>query len=268
MKHMQKYTITLLKKEEVATGTMSFLLSRPEGFVFKAGQHIDLTIPNPPENDDEGNVRTFSLASAPEEEGLLVATRMRDTAFKRVLKSMPEGSALEMDGPYGNMILQSNTSRPAVFLAGGIGITPFRSMIFEAALKGLPHKIFLFYSNRKIEDAAFLAELRALEKKNENYKLITTLTAPEAAQSGKSDETGYITEAMVRKYIPDFLSPVSPRTERAVHNLSTTKGGNPLSGVGVYYLAGPPAMTGAMREMLSRSGVSEDDIRMEEFSGY
>ena len=240
---MQKYSISLLKKEEVATGTMSFLFSRPENFIFKPGQHIDLTIPNPPENDDEGNIRTFSVANAPEEKGLLVATRMRDTAFKRVLKALPEGSALEMDGPYGNMILQSNIARPAVFLAGGIGITPFRSMAFEAAAKNLPHKIFLFYSNRTLEDAAFLAELRALEEKNKNYKLITTLTASEEAESGKSDETGYITEAMIKKYIPEFLSPI-------------------------YYLAGPPAMTAALHGILTEHGVSEDDIRMEEFSGY
>ncbi len=240
---MIRLTVHLEDKRVIAKDTMSFILSRPEGFLFKPGQHIDLIIPNPPENDGEGNIRTLSLANAPEEEELLVAMRMRDTAFKRVLKSLPESSELEIEGPYGNMILQANTARPAVFLAGGIGITPFRSMIVEAALLHLPHKIFLFYSNRKIEDAAFLEELRGLESKNGNFKLVATFTAPDQKTSDTHEETGYITKEMIKKYIPDLLSPI-------------------------YYLAGPPAMTSAMHAMLTKGGVSEDDIRMEEFSGY
>src|SRR5258708_14324050 len=105
-----------------------------------------------------------------------IAPRMRDTAFKRVLKPMPPGTPITIDGPMGSMTLQNDSSRPAVFLAGGIGITPFISMARRAAHEKLPHKIFLFYSNHKPADAPFLRELTDLQNENHNYKLIATMT--------------------------------------------------------------------------------------------
>ena len=81
----------------------------------------------------------------------MLATRMRDTAFKRVLNTIPPGSAVKIEGPSGSLTLSRNVKRTAVFLAGGIGITPFRSMVFHAAQERLLHRIFLFYSNRRAE---------------------------------------------------------------------------------------------------------------------
>src|SRR5580658_8323501 len=120
---MPAHTVKLLRREEVAEGTMSFHFDKPPDFQFKPGQYLDCSLIDPPESDDEGNIRSFSIASAPAEENLMVATRMRDTAFKRVLKRMPLGSQLKIDGPLGSFTLHSTTSRSAVFLAGGIGIT-------------------------------------------------------------------------------------------------------------------------------------------------
>ena len=133
---MPTYTVRLLRREEVAESTMSFYFDKPAGFQFKPGQYLDCSLMDPSETDAEGNIRTFSIASAPTEKDLMVATRMRDTAFKRVLKRMSLGSQLKIDGPLGSFTLHSNASRPAVFLAGGIGITPFRSMIVNAAREG------------------------------------------------------------------------------------------------------------------------------------
>ena len=101
---------------------------------------------------------------------------MRDTAFKRVLKTMSPGTEVKIEGPFGNLTLHNNLARTAVLLAGGIGITPFRSMVFHAAKEKLAHRIVLFYSNRRPEDAPFLDELQALEHENPNYKLIATMT--------------------------------------------------------------------------------------------
>lgn len=81
----------LIKKEAVAEGTMRFDFERPGGFTYRAGQSIDLTLINPPETDAEGNTRAYTLSSAPQDEHLSVTTRMRDTAFKRVLKDMEPG---------------------------------------------------------------------------------------------------------------------------------------------------------------------------------
>ena len=121
----------LKSREEVAQGTMAFHFEKPAGWTFKAGQFIDITLLDPAETDTEGNTRGFSIASAPQEETLMVATRMRDTAFKRVLKTMPLGTAAKIEGPFGNLTLHNNATRPAVLLAGGIGITPFRSILFR-----------------------------------------------------------------------------------------------------------------------------------------
>ena len=121
-------------------------------------------------------IRAFSIASSPHEETLMVATRIRDTAFKRVLSAMPLGSVVKIEGPSGDLTLHNNVKRTAVFLAGGIGITPFRSIVCRAAKEKLPHRIFLFYSNRRPEDAPFLDELQALQEENPNYTLIATMT--------------------------------------------------------------------------------------------
>src|SRR5450755_4990917 len=123
-------TARLLSRHEVAEGTMAFRFERPANWAFKAGQYLDMTLLDPSETDSEGNVRSFSIASGPHEETLMVATRMRDTAFKRVLKTMPLGTAVKIDGPSGNLTLHNNVKKAAVFLAGGIGITPFQSIVF------------------------------------------------------------------------------------------------------------------------------------------
>src|SRR5262249_36395326 len=143
----ETYEIRLIGRKDVAEGTMAFLFEKPPGFNFKAGQFMRFTLIDPPETDAEGNARTFSIASAPYEESLMIATRMRDTAFKRVLKGAAPGTRLVARGPYGSLTLQEGASPPAVFLSGGIGITPFRRILMQAAWGHLARNMTLFYSN-------------------------------------------------------------------------------------------------------------------------
>ena len=166
----------LLEKKEIADGTMLFRFEKPEGFSYLAGQSVDIILPNPPETDAEGNKHAYTLSSAPHESDLYIVTRMRDTAFKRSLNNMEIGGELDIDGPFGDLTLHENIKRPAVFLAGGIGITPFHSIILEATKNKLSYKITLFYSNRRPEDTAFLSELDNLQNENQNYKLVATMT--------------------------------------------------------------------------------------------
>lgn len=240
---MATYKVKLKNRRQIAEGTMAFHFEKPSRFEFKAGQFIHLTLIDPPETDAEGNGRTFTVASAPYEEELMVATRMRDTAFKRVLKAMPLGAEVTLAGPYGSLVLHDDATRPAVFLAGGIGITPFRSVILRATRDKAPHRLFLFYSNRRPEVAAFLEELEEIERVNPNYKLIGVMT--EIAKSNRlwQGETGHINKEMLAKFINDLTSPT-------------------------YYIAGPPAMVDALRNVLTDAGVSTDKIRAEEFTGY
>jgi ferredoxin-NADP reductase len=240
---MPIYKTILRRKEEIADGTMAFHFEKPGGFVFKAGQFGDFTLIDPIETDAEGNIRGFSLASAPYEADLMFATRMRDTAFKRVLKTMEIGTEVSLDAPYGSFTLHNNSRVPAVFLTGGIGVTPVRSIVLQAAHDNLPHKIFLFDSNRRPEDAAFLNELRGAQEKNSNYTFIGTMTEMEKSSRQWDGESGYITKPMLVKYIGDLTRPI-------------------------YYIAGPAAMVSAMRKSLNEAGVDDDNIRTEEFSGY
>lgn len=235
--------VQVLSREIVADGTMALRLTKPSGFQHLAGQAVSLTLVNPPETDAKGNSRTLSLASAPHEPELMVATRIRDSAFKRSLKSLPMGCTLQLRGPFGEMTLHDDPARPAVFLAGGIGITPFLSMVRHAAEAKLSHRITLFYSNRRVEDAAFLDELQQLERINPNFRLITTMTATSGSMQPWSGETGAIDAAMLSRYLPDVLAPI-------------------------YYFAGPPAMGEAMQNMLKRLGVAKEAMRFEGFSGY
>lgn len=240
---MATQAIKLISRMDVAEGTTAFILERPDNFDFKAGQSADFTLINPPETDAEGNTRAFSIASPPHEPELMITTRMRDTAFKRVLKSMKIGTELNIDGPFGSMTLHNNATRPAVFLTGGIGITPFRSMILRATKEHLAHVLHLFYANRNPESAAFLEELLDLQKQNSNFHLIATMDEAGSSHRSWQGETGHINKNMLTKYLKDLEGPI-------------------------YYVAGPPSMVSAMQKMLNDAGINDDDIRSEAFSGY
>jgi len=240
---MAIHVTRLERRETVAEGTMAFHFTRPSGFQFRAGQSLTMSLIDPPEMDGKGATRTFTIASAPHETELMIATRMRDSAFKRYLKAAPAGTPLRIDGPNGEMVLHDDPARPAVFLAGGIGITPFLSMARHASREQLPNRIYLFYSNRRPEDAAFLAELQEMERRNPNYHLIATMAEAEKSTQAWSGETGFIRRDMLERHLPDTASPN-------------------------YYFAGPPAMTMAMQEMLQGVGIGEDAMRYEEFYGY
>jgi ferredoxin-NADP reductase len=237
------YASRLLNRVEVAEGTIAFHFEKPTGFDFKPGQSADLTLPNPPETDAEGNVRTFSIASAPFEDQLMFATRMRDTAFKRSLKKMPLGTVVKMDSAMGSFTLHKNSAKPAVFLAGGIGVTPFSSIVRQADHDRAPHKLYLFYSNRRPEDAPFVEVLQNLEKTNPQFRFIATMTEMRRSKKTWNGETGRIDQEMLSKDLNELRGPI-------------------------YYVAGPPALVSGMRKMLVASGVDEDDIRSDEFSGY
>jgi ferredoxin-NADP reductase len=240
---MQIYETKLKEREDIADGTMAFHFEKPPGFDYKAGQFADYTLVSPPETDAEGNIRGFSLASAPFENDLIAATRMRDTAFKRVLKTMKIGTGLVIDAPYGSFTLHNNSTIPAVFITGGIGITPVRSIVLQATHDKLPHKIFLFDSNRRPEDAAFLDDLIDAEKKNPNFTFVGTMTEMERSEREWHEETGLVNKEMLSKYVGDLTVPI-------------------------YYLCGPAPMVTAMRKILNEAGVDDDNIRTEEFSGY
>jgi ferredoxin-NADP reductase len=232
----------LAGREIVAEGTMAFRFAKPADWTFRAGQFIDLTLLDPPETDGEGNTRGFSISSAPSEDGITITTRLRDTAFKRVLRAMPVGTPVRIEGPFGNLRLHG-ADRPAVILTGGIGITPFRSILLETIhAGGLPYSVVVLYANRRPQDAAFLDELRALAQRDENLTFVPTMSGLDAGDPWDG-ERGRIDASMLRRHLTDVTNPI-------------------------YYLTGPSNMVQGLRAMLVDAGVNEDDIRTEEFTGY
>ncbi len=244
------YTLGLKERHPVAERTLAFGFEKPAGMTFKAGQFMDVTWLEPTETDAEGNTRGFSITAAPDDPDLTFATRLRDTAFKRYLQQAPLGAKAKVEGPFGNLTLHNKSSRPAVLLAGGIGITPFRSIVRRAAHEKLPHRIYLFYANRRVEDAAFLAELQGLTKENPNFTFIPTITRPDLAKTPWNGETGRIDSTMITKYLKNMKAPEGSVADP------------------VYYIAGPAAMVHGLHAMLNSSGIDDDDIRLEEFAGY
>ena len=191
-----------------------------------------LTLIDPAETDAQGNTRPFSINSAPDDPELIFTTRLRDTAFKRSLGTLPLGTAVKGDGPFGDFVLHNNPKRPAVLLAGGIGVTPFRSIARRAAHERLPHRILLFYANRRPEDAPFLDEFRGLARENANFIFVPTMT--QASRPAWDGDSGHIDDALLAKYL----------------------GKDRQAGAGLvplYYIAGPPGMVAGLRAMLSQT---------------
>jgi ferredoxin-NADP reductase len=237
------FEAALLSRQLVAEGTMAFRFEKPDGWSYRAGQFVDITLLSPPETDAEGNTRGFSIASAPSEGVIMIATRLRDTTFKRVLQTVPLGTQVRIEGPFGDLRLH-HAARPAVILTGGIGITPFRSILLEAIHEGgLPYRVVLFYANRRPQDAPFLEELRSLASRDPNLTIVPTMSAIENAIESWEGELGHIDTAMLDRHLGDVAEPI-------------------------HYLTGPPGMVAALRSMLVARGIDEDDIRTEEFTGY
>lgn len=238
---MRTYKTKLKSRFEVAEHTMAFRLEKPPGFQFKPGQSLDLMLIDPPETDSEGAVRTFSIASAPYEDDLLIAMHLRDSAFERVFATMPLDKELKFDGPVGSFTLHESPAKAAVFLASGIGITPVRSILRHAEKEKLPHQLYLFYVNRRPEDAAFLAELQDLSKSNPRFIFIPSMTEMERSKRNWLGNQGPIDREMLADHFCDLNGPV-------------------------YYIAGPPVMVAAVQQILIKADVNKDDIRTEEFT--
>jgi ferredoxin-NADP reductase len=240
---MVAYSSTLLSRTEVAKDTIAFYFQKPRGFQFTAGQYINLTLLGSQPEPSNGLTHTFSVTSSPFSEELAVTTRMRDTVFKRALSALRIGGEVRIEGPMGSFTLHNNTARPAVLLAGGIGIAPFLSILSYAAVKRLHHPIFLFYANRYLEDAAFIDALWKLEKANPRFRFVPTLTRIIKNYRGWKGETGRISLELLSAHVCNLEIPI-------------------------YYVAGPPTMVAATRRTLNEAGVDDDDIRTEEFAGY
>jgi ferredoxin-NADP reductase/nitrite reductase/ring-hydroxylating ferredoxin subunit len=247
-----KLELKLLEKvSHKGTDVMSFKFSRSDdqnnNLNYRAGQYSVLDLGTM--QDPEGPTRSFTIASSPtEKDVIMITTRIRDTPFKQKLSRLEEGTAVKIMAPAGNFTLPQDYSVPLVFLSGGIGVTPFRSMIKYAADKQLPLKIAMFDSNRNQANILYKDEFDSCAKVNTNLRIIYTITEEEDKNlsSDWKGERGYIDAVMLAKYLTKF---------ELVNS--------------IFYICGPPAMLNAMQKLLSEEiGVPDERIRIEEFTGY
>ncbi len=241
---MPKFTTKLIDRFQVAEGTTAFAFERPANFNFKAGQFFTVILPNPPYNDEKGNRRTFTIASPPQETARLqITTRMTGTALKRSLAEVSLGTPVELLGPSGDFRLHDDAAVPVVFIAGGIGITPFRSMLHDAAARNLAHQITLIYSNRNLEGTAFHEEFQRLAATHMNFKYVLTLTQADKSPKPWNGERRYVNADFLRDHIGDLSKPI-------------------------FYVAGPPGLVAAMTKAVQDAGVNPDRLQADEFEGY
>jgi ferredoxin-NADP reductase len=240
---MAEFEMTLVDRQRIARDTMAFWFdTNLASFGFRAGQHADFVFARSYMEGESDNSRTFSLAGSPlDKEPIMIAMRMRKTAFKTALKSAALGTKFIVSRPRGSFTLHRDITRPAVFLAGGIGIAPIRSILQKATQERLPHKLYLFYSNREADDAAFIEEFESLTAQNPNFTFIPTVTGHRTI--AWPYEKGHINREMLTRYLLGLNGPI-------------------------YYIAGPSGMVTAMTGLLNASGVSDDDMKTEEFGDY
>jgi glycine betaine catabolism B len=242
--------LKLLEKTSIkGTDVMSFKFSRYDKdnhLNYKAGQFAIVDLGT--KEDPKGPMRSFTMASSPTEDAILITTRIRDSPFKQKLANLDIESTVDITSPLGKFVLPDDQSKPIVLLSGGIGVTPFRSMIKYATDNHIPTKITMFDSNRNLENALFKEEFDDCISRNNNLKIVYTITEKEKSGNAKEwkGELGYINEAMLTKYL----------TRNELDN-------------SIFYICGPPGMLIAMQKMLEDDlQIPKQRIKIEKFIGY
>jgi glycine betaine catabolism B len=259
--------ITLLEKDKFeGTDVTSFKFSKQNNdhdnqvledktpFKYTAGQFAFFDIGGV-YNDPKGPIRHFTISSSPTENFIMFSTRIRDSPYKQRLLTLEKGSKVKVRGPEGQFVLHEDYSKPAVFLSGGIGVTPFRSMVKYATDKQLPIKIIMFDSNRNRSNILFRREFDDWVNRNKNLKIIYTISEEGDQENGQSSsaakndwkgEYGRIDKAMILKYLDNNILDSS-----------------------IFYICGPPSMLKAMQSLLQEElEIPNERIKVEEFTGY
>ena len=226
--------LKLISKKPQVPNTISFIFKPDKSLNWIAGQYMEFLIKNsdPTKKPDE---RHFTISSAPFEKNIMLTTRFipgDGSDFKKYLKSLRIGRVIDAKGPDGDFIVE-DPNRNYVFIAGGIGITPFRSIILELAHQNKPINITLLYAN-KTTDFVFKQELEEVQKNNPNFK-IHYFVDPQR-----------IDQSIIQNLIPDYKNPNGP----------------------IFYVSGPEPMVESFEQMLYQMGISQNKVQRDYFPGY
>ncbi len=222
---------TIIKgRKKVAKGTCEITFKRPEKFVFKAGQYIQIAIPELLSPDSRGNSRLFSVTSSPDDlENIRVVFRVSTSGFKQTLVSMPVGATVQIEQAAGSFVLPQSPKQQQIFVAGGVGISPFMSYFNQENTPFEKGQTTLFYGNQNEESAAYVTELRAFAKRYQSFSLQELYERPSS----------------------EFF-----RRNAQMYKDAT------------WWVVGPPAMVGVVVNGLQLGGVDQNNIITEPFEGY
>lgn len=240
IRHEKRNTLVLQEKVELAHTVFGFWFKPSVPLVYKAGQFLEWTLPHA-KPDSRGVRRYFTIASSPTEKDILLVTKFaprKGSSFKDALSHLPAGESLYADGLEGDFVLPSDTTVPLVFIAGGIGVTPFRSMIKYLIDTNEHRNITLLYSVRSESELVFRDVFDNAKQVGVISKYIITGTS---ASSINNNET--ITPALIKECVKDVKTPL-------------------------YYVSGPELMVKAFYTMLIKMGISPKSIKHDYFPGY
>jgi ferredoxin-NADP reductase len=214
----------------------SFRFPRPADLDYKPGQFFFVTL----KQGDKEVTKHFSFSSSPTEKNHIEFTKkFTDHEFSLALKAAAVGDWARIDAPYGQFTFEGQYSK-IVLLGGGIGVTPFKSIIKNATDQALPNKITLFYGCRTPGDIVFHRELQEMANANPNIKLVFTVNEATPDWTGK---TGFINADLVKQQLSDYAE-------------------------NVFYACGPPPMVKAMEALVDALGLPKTQLKLEYFTGY
>ncbi|MEK7510423.1 MAG: FAD-dependent oxidoreductase [Patescibacteria group bacterium] len=218
-------------KQKEAGDALSFFFRYPKPLLWKAGQYFICTLPHP-NPDNRGIKRYFTIASAPFEEEIMLTTRINlpiASTFKKALYNLAQGESVEVEGPKGSFVVEDPT-KEQVFIAGGIGITPYRAILLDVDHRKLPTGGTLLYANTTAE-FVYQKELESLQKKHQSFQIHYLV------------EPTRITSESIQKFVP---------------SLSRS----------IFYISGPPPMVDAVEQMVSQLHIPSARIKEDYFPGY
>jgi ferredoxin-NADP reductase len=235
-----KFTLTIKEIRKIAQNSFELIFPRPREFAFEAGQFMEWTLPHP-HPDSRGNRRYFSLASSPKENDLAIAIRYYEppSSFKKNLVNFKPGQTIQASELSGDFTLPKDKRQKLVFIAGGIGIVPFRSMIRDLIERNDKRDIVLFYANKTMAEIAYSEDFKEAQSAF-GLKTIYALDNPPANWPGHS---GFIDNKLIVQSVPDYK-------ERT------------------FYISGPPKMVDAFKSILSQMGIAKKNIKTDYFPGY
>lgn len=236
-----RFKLILLRIEKTAAGCYDFVFQPDRRLAFEPGQYLDWTL-RVPKPDNRGNRRPFTLASAPTDNEVRLGVKFYDwpSAFKQSLAAMRPGDVIYGTQLAGTFTLPKDPNRKLAFIAGGIGVTPFRSMIQELMNRQEERSIVMLYGNNRMAEIAY-GDLFEKAVREVGLRIVYAVAEPEAP--GYAVYEGVIDEALIQNQIPDYL-------ER------------------IFYVSGPRAMVVRFQNSLRRLGVPRSRIRIDYFPGF